>query len=62
MYANNFYGTLRTEVERIWAKGNHVIFDVDVDGGLNLKHAFKDRMQGKIYFFVKVKTQPKLGI
>ena len=43
VYANNFYGTLRTEVERIWAKGNHVIFDVDVDGGLNLKHAFKDK-------------------
>lgn len=43
VYTDNFYGTLRTEVERIWAKGNHVIFDVDVDGGLNLKHAFGDR-------------------
>jgi len=43
VYADNFYGTLRTEVERIWAKGNHVIFDVDVDGALNLKHAFQDR-------------------
>lgn len=43
VYKDNFYGTLRTEVERIWNKGNHVIFDVDVDGGLNLKHAFGDR-------------------
>jgi guanylate kinase len=43
VYTDNFYGTLRSEVERIWEKGNHVIFDVDVDGGLNLKHAFQDR-------------------
>lgn len=43
VYKDNFYGTLRSEVERIWEKGNHVIFDVDVDGGLNLKHAFGDR-------------------
>lgn len=43
VYTDNYYGTLRSEVERIWAKGNHVIFDVDVDGGLNLKHAFQDR-------------------
>lgn len=43
VYTDNFYGTLRAEVERIWEKGNHVIFDVDVDGGLNLKHAFQDR-------------------
>ena len=43
VYQDHFYGTLRTEVERIWAKGNHVIFDVDVEGGLNLKHAFADK-------------------
>lgn len=43
VYKDNFYGTLRSEVERIWAKGNHVIFDVDVEGGLNLKHAFGDK-------------------
>jgi guanylate kinase len=43
VYKDNFYGTLRSEVERIWAKGNHVIFDVDVEGGLNLKHAFGDQ-------------------
>lgn len=43
VYTDNFYGTLRSEVERIWEKGNHVIFDVDVDGGLNLKHAFNEK-------------------
>lgn len=43
VYKNNFYGTLKTEVERIWAEGKTVIFDVDVDGGLNLKHTFGDK-------------------
>lgn len=42
VYKDNFYGTLRSEVERIWEQGNTVIFDVDVDGGLNLKHAYGD--------------------
>ena len=42
VYTNNFYGTLRSEIERIWDKGNAVIFDVDVIGGLNLKRQFKD--------------------
>jgi guanylate kinase len=43
VYKDNFYGTLKEEVERIWKKGKHVIFDVDVDGGLNLKRAFGER-------------------
>lgn len=43
VYKDNFYGTLKTEVDRIWKKGHHVIFDVDVDGGLNLKKTFGDR-------------------
>lgn len=42
VYANNFYGTLKSEVERIWANGKAVIFDVDVVGGLNLKRIFGD--------------------
>lgn len=42
VYTNNFYGTLKTEVERIWEEGKAVIFDVDVIGGLNLKRLFKD--------------------
>lgn len=42
VYADNFYGTLKSELERIWAKGNVVIFDVDVKGGVNLKKMFPD--------------------
>lgn len=40
VYAGTHYGTLRAEVERIWAKGKAVIFDIDVEGGLNLKSQF----------------------
>lgn len=40
VYRDNFYGTLKTEVERIWAKGKHVIFDIDVVGGLRIKKKF----------------------
>ncbi|MCW3078431.1 MAG: guanylate kinase [Bacteroidetes bacterium] len=41
VYSGVYYGTLRTEVEKIWAKGKAVIFDIDVEGGLNLKSQFK---------------------
>ncbi|MCH7656948.1 MAG: guanylate kinase [Bacteroidetes bacterium] len=40
VYPDHFYGTLRSEVERIWKEGNHVIFDVDVIGGLTIKKQF----------------------
>jgi guanylate kinase len=40
VYTNNFYGTLKSEIETIWKAGKHVIFDVDVIGGLNLKRIF----------------------
>ncbi|WP_237276803.1 guanylate kinase [Tenacibaculum ovolyticum] len=40
VYRDNFYGTLKTEVERIWALGKHVIFDIDVAGGLRIKKKF----------------------
>ena len=40
VYRDNFYGTLKTEVERIWAMGKHVIFDIDVVGGLRIKKKF----------------------
>jgi guanylate kinase len=42
VYPGTYYGTLRSEVERIWSKGKAVIFDIDVEGGLNLKNQFKD--------------------
>jgi guanylate kinase len=40
VYTDNFYGTLKAEIERIWSAGHAVIFDVDVVGGLNLKRIF----------------------
>jgi len=40
VYPDHFYGTLKSEVYRIWEKGKHVIFDVDVIGGLNIKKQF----------------------
>ena len=43
VYAGSFYGTLRSEVERIWAKGHTIIFDIDVQGGVNLKRIFGEQ-------------------
>lgn len=40
VYKGCYYGTLRSEVERIWGKGHTIVFDVDVKGGLNLKKIF----------------------
>src|SRR6187402_545622 len=40
VYKDNFYGTLKSELERIWAEGKHVIFDIDVIGGLKIKEQF----------------------
>ena len=43
VYENRFYGTLKSEVERIWAKDKVILFDVDVKGGYNLKKYFGDK-------------------
>ena len=43
VYEGRYYGTLKSEVERIWAKGHVIIFDVDVKGGVNLKKYFGDK-------------------
>lgn len=51
VYAGNFYGTMKSEIERIWSEGGHVIFDVDVKGGLNLKKYFGEKA---LAVFVKV--------
>ena len=40
VYRDNFYGTLKTEVERLWAQEKHVIFDIDVVGGLRIKKKY----------------------
>lgn len=43
VYPGSFYGTLKSEVERIWAKGHVILFDIDVKGGVNLKRIFGDK-------------------
>lgn len=43
VYTGTYYGTLRSEVERIEKQGHHVVFDVDVKGGINLKKIFGNR-------------------
>lgn len=57
VYAGNFYGTLKTEIERIWQQGKNVIFDVDVKGGINLKKYFGDKA---LAIFVKVPSMEVL--
>ena len=42
VYQDRFYGTLKSEVNRIWSKGNVIVFDVDVKGGVSLKKYFGD--------------------
>ena len=59
VYRDNFYGTLKTEVERIWAKGKHVIFDIDVSGGLRIKRKFPEQT---ISIFVKPPSIDELKI
>lgn len=51
VYAGNFYGTLKSEIQRIWNEGRNVIFDVDVKGGINLKKYFGEKA---LSIFVKV--------
>ncbi len=43
VYKNQLYGTLKSEIDRIWANGNNVLFDVDVKGGINLKNIFRHK-------------------
>ena len=40
VYKNQYYGTLNSELERIWGKGKTVIFEVDVEGGINIKKQY----------------------
>ncbi|MEA2105860.1 MAG: guanylate kinase [Bacteroidota bacterium] len=43
VYNNRFYGTLKSELQRIWKEGKHVVFDVDVVGGLNIKKKYPQK-------------------
>lgn len=54
VYPGGYYGTLKSEIERLWASGKHVLFDVDVKGGLKLKEYFKERA---LAIFVKAPSE-----
>jgi guanylate kinase len=59
VYRNNFYGTLKSEVKRIWGLGKHVIFDIDVSGGLRIKRKYPENT---IAIFVKPPNIDELKI
>lgn len=59
VYRDNFYGTLKSEVARIWASGKHVIFDIDVVGGLDIKKIYPERT---LAVFVKPPSIEELKI
>ena len=59
VYRDNFYGTLWKEVQRIWAMGKHVIFDIDVVGGLRIKKKFPEKT---LAVFVKPPSVDELKI
>ena len=59
VYRDNFYGTLKTEIERIWALGKNVIFDIDVAGGLRIKSKFPEET---LAVFVKPPSIDELKI
>ncbi|TAE24759.1 MAG: guanylate kinase [Cytophagales bacterium] len=57
VYVGAFYGTLKSEIERLWASGKHVLFDVDVQGGLKLKKYYGDKA---LAVFVRVPDEETL--
>ena len=57
VYAGNYYGTLKAEIQRLWNEGKHVVFDVDVKGGLKLKEAYKEQA---LAVFVKVSSEKEI--
>lgn len=58
VYKDHFYGTLNAEIERIWNEGKHVLFDIDVQGGMNLKKKFGDKA---LAIFVQPPTLQELA-
>ena len=59
VYRDNFYGTLKSEVERLWAEGKNVIFDIDVAGGLRIKKKYPEET---LAVFVKPPSVDELKI
>lgn len=58
VYPGAYYGTLKSEIERVWEQGKHVLFDVDVRGGLSIKEHYGDRA---LAVFVKVPSEAELA-
>lgn len=50
VYPNQFYGTLKREIERLWAAGQHILFDIDVEGALSIKRQYPEQT---LVIFVK---------
>lgn len=59
VYRDNFYGTLKSEVQRIWDKGNTVLFDIDVAGGLRIKKKYPEET---LAIFIKPPSIDELKI
>lgn len=59
VYRDNFYGTLKSEVDRLWSMGKNVIFDMDVSGGLRIKKKFPEQT---LAVFVKPPSIDELKI
>lgn len=59
VYRDNFYGTLKSEIERLWGEGKNVIFDIDVSGGLRIKKKFPEET---LAVFVKPPSVDELKI
>jgi guanylate kinase len=57
VYAGNYYGTFKVEIERLWNEGKHVLFDVDVKGGLKLKEIYRENA---LAVFVKVSSEQEI--
>ena len=57
VYEGNFYGTLKSEIQRLWNEGQNVVFDVDVKGGMSLKKYFGD---DALAIFVKAPSEEVL--
>ncbi len=54
VYPGGYYGTLKSEIERLWANGKHILFDVDVKGGLKLKKYYEEKA---LAIFVKAPSE-----
>ena len=59
VYRDNFYGTLKSEIQRIWDQGKNVIFDIDVVGGLDIKRIYPERT---LAIFIKPPSIEELKI